>query len=262
MLSQSFIDHVMRDICIDDITEIKGFWEAYNDDLPSHLHVCHHKYGILLNKTAKELKELGLYEHRPACELQILTDSEHTSLHQTEDRKIYLSELFSGENNPMHGKNSEDYMTEEAVLLKRQHMRESSANYWSTNEAHEKCKEERNQRYIDHPEIKDKISTSLVETWKDQNLRDRQSKKQKESYKNNPERALNHSNKMIEYFNDPIHRLEKSNQNKGENNPMYGKLGTDNPNYGKHCYNNGIIGIRAFECPEGFVPGKLKKNKT
>lgn len=28
---------------------------------------------------------------------------------------------------------------------------------------------------------------------------------------------------------------------------------------GSHIYNNGIINKRAFECPEGFVPGKLKK---
>ena len=85
---------------------------------------------------------------------------------------------------------------------------------------------------------------------------------------------------------------------KGENNPFYGKhhteeskkknaeahkgkhLGKDNPFYGKHhsdelkkklseinkvrmkgmrFFNNGIINIRAKECPEGFVPGRIKK---
>lgn len=30
---------------------------------------------------------------------------------------------------------------------------------------------------------------------------------------------------------------------------------------GKKVYNNGIISIRAYECPEGFVPGMLLKNK-
>ena len=85
---------------------------------------------------------------------------------------------------------------------------------------------------------------------------------------------------------------------KGENNPFYGKhhseetrkklkearkgkhLGKDNSFYGKHhseetkkrisaankvkmkgmrFFNNGIINIRAKECPEGFVPGRIKK---
>ena len=85
---------------------------------------------------------------------------------------------------------------------------------------------------------------------------------------------------------------------KGENNPFYGKhhseeskkknseahkgkhLGKDNPFYGKHhseeikkrigaankvrmkgmrFFNNGKINIRAKECPDGFVPGRIKK---
>ena len=85
---------------------------------------------------------------------------------------------------------------------------------------------------------------------------------------------------------------------RGENNPFYGKhhseeakkknseahkgkyLGKDNPFYGKthsedvkkrigeknkvrmkgmRFFNNGKINIRAKECPEGFVPGRIKK---
>ena len=32
-------------------------------------------------------------------------------------------------------------------------------------------------------------------------------------------------------------------------------------NSGKKCFNNGIYNIYAYECPEGFVPGQLKKHK-
>ena len=85
---------------------------------------------------------------------------------------------------------------------------------------------------------------------------------------------------------------------KGEKNPFYGKhhseesiqkiseahkgkyLGKDNPFYGKHhsdelkkklseinkvkmkgmrFFNNGKINIRAKECPDGFVPGRIKR---
>ena len=59
---------------------------------------------------------------------------------------------------------------------------------------------------------------------------------------------------------------------KGENNPFYGKhfstehkkkLGEahkgNKNNLGTHWFNNGKICIRAKECPEGFVPGMLRK---
>lgn len=55
----------------------------------------------------------------------------------------------------------------------------------------------------------------------------------------------------------------------GENNPMYGKRHSEETrrkiseanrinNIGKHWYNNGKISKRAYECPEGFVPGRIK----
>ena len=76
---------------------------------------------------------------------------------------------------------------------------------------------------------------------------------------------------------------------KGEKNPFYGKHHTEESknkireakkgnkyalgckrseearkkmreaNMGMHFFNNGIINIRAKECPEGFVPGRIKK---
>lgn len=29
---------------------------------------------------------------------------------------------------------------------------------------------------------------------------------------------------------------------------------------GRHWYNNGIVAVSAYECPEGFMPGRLKKD--
>lgn len=37
------------------------------------------------------------------------------------------------------------------------------------------------------------------------------------------------------------------------------KLGENNPFYGTHYYNNGIIEVRAKECPDGYIKGRLKK---
>lgn len=33
-------------------------------------------------------------------------------------------------------------------------------------------------------------------------------------------------------------------------------------NKGKHWYNNGIVSIMAFECPEGFIPGSLHRSNS
>jgi len=80
----------------------------------------------------------------------------------------------------------------------------------------------------------------------------------------------------------------------GENNPMYGRKQSDeqklktkiaksdefgnyiyvgekavnfgkhetHPCFGLHWYNNGIVSVKAKECPEGFVEGRLMKNST
>lgn len=37
--------------------------------------------------------------------------------------------------------------------------------------------------------------------------------------------------------------------------------GENNGNYNKHWYNNGEIEILTFECPNGFVKGRLRRNK-
>lgn len=89
--------------------------------------------------------------------------------------------------------------------------------------------------------------------------------------------------------NNPCYGRDQS----GINNPMYGRTGEKHPFYGKHhteeakkanaerhkgkksseetkkkqseankgkhLYNNGQITVLRYECPEGFVPGRLKK---
>ena len=39
------------------------------------------------------------------------------------------------------------------------------------------------------------------------------------------------------------------------------RCGKNNPAYGKHFYNNGQIQILAYECPDGFVKGGLKRKR-
>ena len=80
--------------------------------------------------------------------------------------------------------------------------------------------------------------------------------------------------------NNPMYGKHHSEETliklRGENNPMYGKhhseetkqkisvrvQGEKHPNFGKHFYTDGNKNIFAYECPEGFRPGKtIFKNK-
>lgn len=60
-------------------------------------------------------------------------------------------------------------------------------------------------------------------------------------------------------------KKKMSESKKGENHPMYGKHHSDETrrrmvesHKGKHWYNNGVVNVRARECPEGFVLGRLR----
>ena len=72
------------------------------------------------------------------------------------------------------------------------------------------------------------------------------------------------------------HKKKISEATKGENNPFYGKHHSaeskkkmsesqkgkhigNTATKGMHWYNNGKISKIAFECPTGFVPGRIKK---
>lgn len=67
------------DYCCEDISLIENYEEALADKTQTW--ICHHRKGIELNKTPDELKEMGLYFNRPACELMFVTRSEHRKIH-------------------------------------------------------------------------------------------------------------------------------------------------------------------------------------
>ena len=67
-------------------------------------------------------------------------------------------------------------------------------------------------------------------------------------------------------FKDKHHsyksKQKMSEARKDDKNPFYGKCGENHPNFGKHFYTDGDKNIVAYECPEGFRPGKtIFKNK-
>lgn len=85
--------------CSGDITHIENYERAIND--LTQTYDCHHRRETDDGLLRKQLKELGLYYKRPACELIFLTHSEHMSLHQSgktksEETKRKNSEAHKG----------------------------------------------------------------------------------------------------------------------------------------------------------------------
>lgn len=64
--------------CCEDPSLIENYQEALNS---SEIYECHHRKGTDEGYTKQELIDLGLYLRRPACELMLLTQSEHRALH-------------------------------------------------------------------------------------------------------------------------------------------------------------------------------------
>jgi hypothetical protein len=102
------------------------------------------------------------------------------------------------------------------------------------------------------------------------------------SGKNNPNFGRRHSDEARRKMSDAAKRrvqqsmsgktLSKETKQKisegkvGEKNPMYGKPVSDDhrqkiseANKGKLWFNNGRVAVRAETCPEGFIPGRIKK---
>lgn len=87
--------------CCEDLRLIENYSDAVADD--TQVWECHHKLGPHKDycNTSDELKKMGLYYHRPACELIFLTEKQHREAHKWNS---------VGERNGMFGK----HLTEES----------------------------------------------------------------------------------------------------------------------------------------------------
>lgn len=118
-------------------------------------------------------------------------------------------------------------------------------------------------------EAKKKISEVSKKFWQDPEYL----KKMKNRPKQCGEKNGMYGDHRFSGENHPMygkHHTEEAKQKisarmKGENNPFYGnhsQCGENHPNFGKHFYTDGNKNIVAYECPEGFRPGKtIFKNK-
>ena len=87
-----------KSYCKDDIAKIENYEKAIND--MTQTWDLHHRLELTLDgefaHTTEELKQFGMYFHRPYFELIFLTKEEHNRLHK------------KGTNNPFYGKNHSD----------------------------------------------------------------------------------------------------------------------------------------------------------
>lgn len=87
----------------------------------------------------------------------------------------------------------------------------------------------------------------------------------KHNFEKNPFYGKHHSEEYIQ-------KMSEAHKGKylGKDNPFYGKTHSEEVKKrigeknkvkmkGMRFFNNGKINIRAKECPEGFVPGRLKR---
>ena len=100
---------------------------------------CHHRLETdeLISKDT--LIATNAYYNRPADELILLTKSEHTTLHNkltqphnkwSDEAKQKRSEKYSGEGNPMYGKNAFANKSDEEMNIIRDNMSKSRKKYF------------------------------------------------------------------------------------------------------------------------------------
>lgn len=73
--------------CRDDISKIENYEQAISDK--ENLWVCHHRLEFTINgefaHTSKELKRMGMYNHRPYFELIFMKRIDHRRLHASKE---------------------------------------------------------------------------------------------------------------------------------------------------------------------------------
>lgn len=204
-----------------DYKNIENYEIAVNSEKKYHLH---HKLEIQGDKvlSRQTLKEMDLYFHRPSNELIFLTETEHRKLH---------GKYITDEQRKLLSLNNLGHPVSEETKQKISQANKGKSAYNKGIPMDEKTK----------------LKLSIAKTGTKQNISDEERKRRSDLIK--------------EYM--ATHPRDLS----GKNNPHYGitvsneqKIRQSQKMKGRHWYNNGEISISAFECPSGFIPGRLNSS--
>ena len=215
-----------------DIENVENFEKAAADNFKNWQ--LHHKLETwtsdgkrrLVDITTAELKSLDMYLHRPASELIFLTTKEHRQLHMKGKQGYWKDKT-----NPMYGKH---------------HSAESKKKL--SEAAKGRPGPNKGKQFSE--ETKKKMS---------------EAQKGKLAGENNPMYGKHHSLSSIQKMSDAHkgkqfseeHKKKISEANKGHPVSAETKNKLSEVHKGKHWYNNGQINKFCYECPDGFVPGRL-----
>ena len=255
--------------CKDDISLIENYEKAMNDKM--EVWDCHHRLethdenGNIRAKgsdlTVDELIAQNIYYNRPAKELIFLPKREHLRLHQSlrimsEETKKKLSVINTGKIVPDYVREKlsitstgRHHSEETKQLLSKQRTGEGNGMYgkdpWNkgkenpySNDTLQKMSDS-HKGFVIKDETKRKLSEtfSKMKWWTNGDINKRSIECPGEGW------YLGRSGN----FKDKISITKKSQHITTKGSKDF------------HWYNNGIIELSSKSCPEGFVPGRLKK---
>jgi hypothetical protein len=227
--------------CCEDISLIENYDKAISDNTQSWR--CHHRLEIQddgkIIYTAKQLQDMGLYYNRPASELIFLTLSEHNSLHAKYvpiDRRIRVSNKLK-ERQP-HPQSEET----------RKKLSELNKGKKLSKECKLKISNKLKGRKYSKEELEHHKASWTDEKRKEVSIRFKGKPKSEEVRKLMSESSIKRST--------DVYKLNMSISVK--NSEKYKQAMAKRK--GEKCWNNGVITVRSKEQPEGFIPGRLKKN--
>lgn len=163
-----------RKYCADDISKIENYDQAVGSLKAYHIHHRFESMGL----TCTDLKEMGLYYGRPACELVFLENTEHKILHAkfmatqgqedaqfkrghvavfTDEHRRRISQAKTGvKQTPEHTR----------------HVMEACGPIRATEEHRKKCSASQVARYTNQEE-RDKQSKRIKEAWSRPDMREK-----------------------------------------------------------------------------------------
>lgn len=216
------------DYCCEDLSKIENYEKAKADK--DNMWCIHHrlethyedgtprKDGDFLS--IEDLKERNLYFNRPASELIFLTEENHKKLHI---RNICYRK---GEENPQYGKSlSKNTKSKISESLKGHDISDETRQKLRLMNIGKKASEETKKKM------------SLAQSGENNGFYGK-------SHSEETRKKISEHRKGIATFTGKTH------SDNAKNKMSMSKKG-------RHWFNNGIVSVMTYECPEGFVSGRI-----
>ena len=223
--------------CCEDLSLIENYDKAIKDNV--EIWRCHHRLEINDGyvTSAAELEMLGLYYNRPASELIFLTLRDHNILHGRNpsiEKRKRVSEQLKGKGHPQ----SEETRKKLSEINKGKKMSQEIKNKISSTLKGRMMSEEERKHHSEcwTDERKLQVSNRFKGKHKSEETKSKMSISAKKRIMENKDYKI----KQSESIKNSEKYQEAMSKRKGEK-----------------CWNNGVIEVRALECPDGFVRGKL-----